>query len=128
MPLHAMAHLLSTSATFQTGMDQLRMDLAAQHAIQEARELAQHANCEAREDHCNAMQTFKGHFGMVKLEEILHLLDLTSQDDLPELLHSLGRNKKKSRCEIHGIESIVQGTTDMICCGCGGDMQVECKF
>ena len=33
---------------------------------------------------------------MEKLEEILCLLDLMSQDDLPELLHSLGCNKKKS--------------------------------
>ena len=34
---------------------------------------------------------------MAKLEEMLHLLDAVSQDDLPELLHALGRtNKKKS--------------------------------
>ena len=33
---------------------------------------------------------------MLKLEEILHLLDLTSQDNLLELLHSLGWNKNKS--------------------------------
>ena len=42
------------------------------------------------------MQTFKGHFSTAKLEEILCLLDLMSQDDLPELLHSLSQNKKKS--------------------------------
>ena len=96
MPLHhAMAHPLS-SAVFQTSMDQLRSDLATQHTVQEARELAQHANHEAQEDSHDAMQTFKGCFGMAKLEEILCLLDLMSQDDLAELLHSLGRNKKKS--------------------------------
>ena len=33
---------------------------------------------------------------MAKLEEILCLLNLTSQDNLPKLLHSLGQNKKKS--------------------------------
>ena len=43
------------------------------------------------------MQTFEGHFGMAKLEEMLRLfLDLLSQDDLPELLHALGCSKKKS--------------------------------
>ena len=93
-PLHAMTLLLS-SVAFQTGMDQLRSDLAAQHATREAQELAQHANWEAREDHHDAMQTFKGWFGMAKLEEKLQLLDLMSQDDLPELLHALGCNKKK---------------------------------
>ena len=58
-PLHAMTLPLS-SAAFQTGMDQLHSDLAAQHAICEAQELAQHANWEAHEDHCDATQTFKG--------------------------------------------------------------------
>ena len=85
-----------SNAAFQTGMEQLRSDLAAQHATQEARELAQHANREAREDCCNATQTFEGWFGMAKLEEMLHLLDATSQDGLLEVLHALGRNKKKS--------------------------------
>ena len=33
---------------------------------------------------------------MTKLEEMLCLLDATSQDDLLEVLHALGRNKKKS--------------------------------
>ena len=33
---------------------------------------------------------------MAKLEEMLHLLDVVSQDNLPELLHALGQNKKKS--------------------------------
>ena len=32
---------------------------------------------------------------MAKLEEMLWLLDLMNQDDLPELLHMLGSNKKK---------------------------------
>jgi hypothetical protein len=94
-PLRAVAHPLSSIA-FQASMDQLRSDLAAQHAIREARELAQHADQEAREDHRDATQTFEGRFGTAKLEEILRLLDLTSQDDLPEVLLSLGRNKKKS--------------------------------
>ena len=70
--------------------------MAAQHATREAQELAQHANWEAREDHCDATQTFECHFGMAKLEEMLHLLDAMSQDDLLELLHALGQNKKKS--------------------------------
>ena len=33
---------------------------------------------------------------MAKLEEMLHVLDAMSQDDLLELLHALGCNKKKS--------------------------------
>ena len=43
--------------------------LAAQHTVWEAQELAQHANCEAREDHHDAMQTFEGHCGTAKLED-----------------------------------------------------------
>ena len=46
-PLLAMAHPLS-SAAFQTGMDQLRTDLAAQQAIREAQELAHHTDHEAQ--------------------------------------------------------------------------------
>ena len=88
-PFHAMMLLLS-STTFQTGMEQLRSDLAAQHATREAQELAQHADWKAREDCCDATQTFKGCFGMAKLEEMLRLLDVMSQDDLLELLHTLG--------------------------------------
>ena len=88
-PLHATLLLLS-SVAFQTGMEQLHSNLAAQHAMQEAWELAQHANQEAREDWRNAMQTFEGQFRMAKLEEMLHLLDVVSQDNLPELLHALG--------------------------------------
>ena len=88
-PLHATTLPLS-SAAFQTGMEQLRSNLAAQHTVQEARELAQHANREAREDRRDATQTFEGRFGMAKLEEMLHLLNVVSQDDLLELLHALG--------------------------------------
>jgi hypothetical protein len=40
-------------------------------------------------------QTFKGRFGMAKLEEVLRLLALDTADNLPELLQTLGRNKKK---------------------------------
>ena len=87
--------LLLSSVAFQTGMDQLHSDLPSQHATWEAQELVQHANQEACEDHHNATQTFKGQFRTAKLEEMLRLLDLTSQDDLPELLHALGCNKKK---------------------------------
>ena len=64
------------------------------HATWEAQELVQHTNWEAREDHHNAMQPFEGWFRTVKLEEMLQLLDLMSQDDLPECLHALGCNKK----------------------------------
>ena len=77
-------------------MEQLRSDLAAQHTTREAQELAQHADQEAREDCRDATQTFKGRFGTAKLEEVLRLLDVVSHDDLPELLHALGWNKKKS--------------------------------
>ena len=45
-PLHR-AVLPLSSVAFQAGMDQLRSDLAAQHAIREARELVQHADREA---------------------------------------------------------------------------------
>ena len=48
-PLHVTTLPLSSTA-FQTGMEQLHSDLAVQHATQEACELAQHANWEARED------------------------------------------------------------------------------
>jgi hypothetical protein len=64
----------------------LRTDLAAQHAAREARELAQFADREAREDRQDAEQTFEGRFGSAKLEEVLHLLNLASQDDLPDTL------------------------------------------
>jgi hypothetical protein len=74
----------------------LRTDLAAQHAAREARELAQFADREAREERRDAEQTFEGRFGSAKLEEVLRLLNLASQDDLPDTLRALGRNKKKA--------------------------------
>jgi hypothetical protein len=74
----------------------LRTDLALQHTAREARELAQFADREAREDRRDAEQTFEGRFGAAKLEEVLRLLDLASLDDLPDTLRALGRNKKKS--------------------------------
>jgi hypothetical protein len=77
------------------GMQLLRTDLAAHHAIYEARELAQHTDREAWKDRRDAPQTFKGQFGAAKLEEVLRLLALESANDLPELLRALGRNKKK---------------------------------
>lgn len=80
--------LLSTS--FEVGMQLLCTDLTTQHAASEARELAQHANQKACEDHRDAPQTFEGQFGIAKLEEVLYLLNLASVDDLPEVLHSLG--------------------------------------
>jgi hypothetical protein len=94
-PLRAVTPPLS-SAAFETGMHLLRTDLAAHHAVREARELAQHADREAREDRRDAPQTFEGRFGTAKLEEVLRLLALDTADDLPELLRTLGRNKKKS--------------------------------
>jgi hypothetical protein len=74
----------------------LRTDMAAQHAAREARELAQFTDREAREEHRDAEQTFEGRFGSAKLEEVLRLLNLASQDDLPDTLRALARNKKKS--------------------------------
>lgn len=72
------------------------MDMMAQHQAREIQEQAQHANQEARKDHRETQQTFKGQFGLPKLEEVLRLLDLQSEDDLPEALHELAKNKKKS--------------------------------
>ena len=51
---------------------------------------------EVCEDHRDVPQTFEGQFRTTKLKEVLHLLRLNSADDLPELLHTLGHNKKKS--------------------------------
>ena len=85
-----------SDTTFMAAFYHLRTDLAAQHAAREARELAQFADREAREDHREAEQTFEGRFGSAKLEEVLRILDLASQDDLPDTLRALGRNKKKS--------------------------------
>jgi hypothetical protein len=85
-----------SDTTFTTAFHHLRADLAAQHAAREAREIAQFADREVREDRRDAEQTFEGRFGSAKLEEVLRLLNLTSQDDLPVTLRALGRNKKKS--------------------------------
>jgi hypothetical protein len=85
-----------TDTTFMAAFYHLRTDLAAQHAAREARELAQFADREAREDRREAEQTFEGRFGSAKLEEVLRLLNLASQDDLPDTLRALGRNKKKA--------------------------------
>ena len=57
-PLRAIATPLSSMA-FHTGMEQ---DLATQHTTQEAKELAQHVDREAREDHHDEAQMFKGQF------------------------------------------------------------------
>ena len=67
-----------------------------QHNVREAREVAQHAEHEAREDHHDAEQTFQKRFGAPKLEEVLCMLDLHSADDLPLVLRELGKNKKKA--------------------------------
>lgn len=85
-----------TDTTFAEAFQNLRADLALQHAAREARELAQFADREAREDRRDAEQTFEGRFGAAKLEEVLRLLNLASQDDLPDTLRALARNKKKS--------------------------------
>ena len=70
--------------------------MASHHATREAQELAQHTDCEAREDHQDVQQTFEGHFRVPKTEEVMSLLKVASEDDLPETLQSLGHNKKKS--------------------------------
>ena len=44
---------------------------------------------------------------MAKLEEVLRLLDLQSEDDLSETLSVLGRNKKKAD-NVH----VLQGAID----------------
>ena len=49
-PLHQSSPPLSNSS-FENAFAQLRTDMVNQHAAREARELAQHANWEAREDH-----------------------------------------------------------------------------
>lgn len=94
-PLRALPPPLS-DATFEAALTQLRTDIAAQHNARENREQAQHADREAREDRRDAQQTFEGRYGQPKLEEVLRLLDLQSEDDLPETLRDLAKNKKKS--------------------------------
>lgn len=49
-----------SDTTFIAAFHNLRTDLAAQHAAREARELAQFADWEVREDHRDAEQTFEG--------------------------------------------------------------------
>ena len=94
-PLRQPSPPLSNSS-FENALTQLRVDMANQHAAREARELAQHADREAREDHRDAQQTFEDRFGVTKTEEVMRLLNVASEDDLPETLRALGRNKKKS--------------------------------
>ena len=60
-----------TDNTFMAAFQNLRTDMAAQHAAREARELAQFADREAREERRDAEQTFEGRFGSAKLEEVL---------------------------------------------------------
>ena len=70
--------------------------MANQHTAREARELAQHADREAREDCRDAQQTFKDRFVVSKTKEVMRLLNIASEDNLPEILRALGCNKKKS--------------------------------
>ena len=58
-PLQARAPPL-LSAAFKASMHLLWTDLATHHAASKARELAQHADHEAREDRRDAPQTFEG--------------------------------------------------------------------
>ena len=94
-PVWAAAPPLS-SAAFKASVQLLHTDLVTQHAVSQARELAQHANQEAHEDCCDAPQTIQGRFGTAKLKEVLCLLNLASAHDLLEVLHSFRWNKKKS--------------------------------
>ena len=57
-PLHVVALPLS-NATFEAAFQHLQDDLHTQHNMREAHEAAQHAEHEAREDHCDAKQTFE---------------------------------------------------------------------
>ena len=75
-----------SNSSFESTFTQLCTDMANQHAAREAQELAQHAECEAREDCWDAQQTFKGCFGVPKTEELMRLLNVASEDDLPETL------------------------------------------
>ena len=84
-PLHQPSPPLSNSS-FESTFTQLHADMANQHAAREARELAQHADWEAREDRCDAQQTFEDQFGVAKTEEVMHLLNMASEDDLLETL------------------------------------------
>ena len=75
-----------SSLLFKTAFTQLHTDMASQHTTREAQELAQHTDCEAREDHQDAQQTFEGCFRVPKTEEVMRLLNISSEDDLPETL------------------------------------------
>ena len=92
-PLHAPP---LSNATFEAAFQHVQDDLHAQHNVREAQEAAQHAEHKACEDCCDAEQTFEKHFRAPKLKEVLHMLDLNSADDLPLVLHKLGKNKKKA--------------------------------
>ena len=92
-PLRQASPPLSNSS-FENAFAQLHTDIASLHATRKAQELAQHADREAREDHWDAQQTFKGRFRVPKTEEVMRLLNVCSKDDLPETLQSLGHNKK----------------------------------
>ena len=94
-PLRVVVPPLSNT-TFEAAFQHLQDDLHAQHNMREACEAAQHAEHEAREDCCDTKQTFEKHFGAPKLEEVLHMLNLNSANDLPLVLCELGKNKKKA--------------------------------
>ena len=84
-PLHQPSPPLSNSS-FENAINQLCVDMANQHTTREAQELAQHSDREAREDRQDAQQMFKDQFSVTKTEEVMHLLNVASEDDLPETL------------------------------------------
>ena len=94
-PLQQASPPLSNSS-FKTTFTQLCTDMASQHTAREVQELAQHADREASKDCWDAQQTFKGRFRVPKTKEVMRLLNVSSEDNLPETLQSLGCNKKKS--------------------------------
>ena len=104
LPLHQPSPSLSNSS-FENALNQLRVNMANRHATREARELAQHADWEAREDRRDAQQTFEDRFSIAKTEEVMRLLNVASEDNLPETLRALGRNKKKSD-DVHMLTAI----------------------
>ena len=75
-----------SNSSFESAFTQLHTDMVNQHAAREAQELTQHTDCEAREDHWDVQQTFKGHFDVPKTKELMRLLNVASKDDLPETL------------------------------------------
>ena len=84
-PLRQASPPLSNSS-FENAFAQLCADMANQHAAREACELAQHTDWEAREDRQDAQQTFEDRFGVSKTEEVMRLLNVASEDDLPATL------------------------------------------